>query len=126
MTADEATQLAKRICNTFRGGPPFGEWVDVFDRECGDLAIAQEVFRRLKYVTEFAPSIQRFKSEYDAIHATAPAAPAVVTLEPAGPKLTREERVQILLAAGCPERYIRASRTGTDDNGNIWIGTPLT
>lgn len=102
MTPEQATKLAKRIANCFRGSPPLAEWVDVFTHDLTDHRAALETIRRLRY-TEGALSIDRFASEYRA--ALAVDAPTVAAYD-TGPRLTREQRRDILLRNGAPVRFV--------------------
>jgi hypothetical protein len=62
MTTTEADELAKRIINTWRGGPPLTEWRDeLLPLDAGQAGTA---FARLKRTLENAPSIARFLAEY--------------------------------------------------------------
>lgn len=62
MTRDEATELAKRIINCWRGGPPLAEWIE--ELLPLDNGMASTTFVRLRRTLEHAPSVARFLAEY--------------------------------------------------------------
>lgn len=62
MTPTEATTLAKRIINTWNGGPRLDEWGDALQPL--EHEHAHEVFTKLRAQLEHAPSIARLMSEY--------------------------------------------------------------
>jgi hypothetical protein len=66
MTREEASELAKRIINCWRGGPPLAEWTDELQRL--DAGQAGTAYVRLKRELENAPSIARFIAEYRALN----------------------------------------------------------
>jgi hypothetical protein len=66
MTPDEATALAKRIINTWNGGPRLDEWTDALAHI--DEGTAGTAFVRLRSQSEHAPSIARFIATCRAIH----------------------------------------------------------
>ena len=65
MTAQEADDLAKRIINAWRGGPPLNDWREELARL--DAGMAGTAFVRLRRTIEDAPSIARFLAEYRAV-----------------------------------------------------------
>lgn len=66
VTPTEADTLAKRIINTWRGGPPLTEWIDVLGPlEAGRAGTA---FVRLRGDSENPPSIARFRQVYASLH----------------------------------------------------------
>lgn len=65
MTPAEADDLAKRIINCWRGGPPLTEWRDELVQL--DAGQAGTTYARLKRDLEHAPSIARFIAEYRAL-----------------------------------------------------------
>src|SRR5690606_18933814 len=65
MTDTEGDDLAKRIINAFRGGPPLAEWRDVLAKL--DAGRAGTAFVRLRGQLDYAPSIARFMAEYRAL-----------------------------------------------------------
>jgi hypothetical protein len=100
MTDPQALELARRIANCWRGGSPLAEWVDELARLDHQPALA--TFERLRRLLEFAPSIPRFLTEYRAItQATQTHPHEWPALDE--PRLTRDERMSILLANGAPE-----------------------
>jgi hypothetical protein len=66
MTHDEASALAKRIINTWHGGPALAEWVDAL--QTLNAGTAGTAFVRLRDNNETPPSIARFKATCRAIH----------------------------------------------------------
>ena len=66
MTPDAADFLAKRIINTWRGGPPITEWREQLTQL--DEGQAGTAFARLRGQLDNAPSIARFMSEYRSLH----------------------------------------------------------
>jgi hypothetical protein len=73
MTPDAAHELAKRIINTWRGGPNLTEWRD--ELETLDEGRAGTAFQRLRRTAEHAPTIARFLGEYRAIQSDDPSDP---------------------------------------------------
>lgn len=69
MTPDEADQLAKRIINTWHGGPPLAEWRDTLTEL--DAGTAGTTYVRLRAELDHAPSIARYLSEYRTLHTPA-------------------------------------------------------
>jgi hypothetical protein len=65
MSPAEADDLAKRIINTWRGGPPLVEWRQELEQM--DAGTAGTAYMRLKRTMEHAPSIARFWGEYNAL-----------------------------------------------------------
>lgn len=65
MTSDQADQLAKRIINCWRGGPPLAEWRDLLATL--DEGAAGTAFVRLRNELDNAPSIARFRQECNAL-----------------------------------------------------------
>jgi hypothetical protein len=70
----EATDLAKRIINCWRGGPPLTEWIDELKRL--DAGMAGTAYIRLRREHEHAPSIARFLAEYRGVHGPTDSQPA--------------------------------------------------
>lgn len=68
MTPAEALDLARRIKNTWYGGPPVNEWAT--ELESLDTGRAGTTYARMKRTVENAPSIARFLAEYRAITTT--------------------------------------------------------
>lgn len=66
MTPTEATTLAKRIINTWNGGPRLDEWVDALTEL--DAGMSGTAFIRLRNQSEHAPSIARFMATCRAVH----------------------------------------------------------
>jgi hypothetical protein len=66
MTPAEATDLAKRIINVWRGGPPLSEWVDTL--EPLEAGAAGTAFIRLRRDEVDAPSIARYHAVYRSLH----------------------------------------------------------
>lgn len=69
MTLTEATELAKRIINTWRGGPPLTEWTDVLLEL--DAGTAGTAFIRLRNDTDHTPTIARYLAIYRSLHTPA-------------------------------------------------------
>lgn len=65
MTPTEADTLAKRIINTWRGGPPLTEWANLLEQlQAGRAGTA---FIRLRDELEHAPTIARFRTAYRSV-----------------------------------------------------------
>lgn len=69
MTPLEADMLAKRIINTWRGGPPLTEWVGVLTTL--DYGTAGTCFVRLRDDLEHAPSIAKWMHTYKSLRTPA-------------------------------------------------------
>lgn len=72
MNHEAADALAKRIINTWRGGPPLQDWVDTLDPL--DEGTAGTAYIRLRNENENAPSIAVFMRQYRSLE-TATTAP---------------------------------------------------
>lgn len=70
MTPAEADALAKRIINSFRGGPPLADWVEELTRL--DAGRAGTAYARLRATLDHAPTIARFMVEYNALDTERP------------------------------------------------------
>lgn len=66
MTPAEADQLAKRIINTFHGGPPLDDWREELARL--DAGQAGTAYARLRSKLDNAPSIAKFLAEYHSLN----------------------------------------------------------
>lgn len=108
MNRDDANQLAKRICNAMRTTTPHAEWADYLVG-LDDHQRATNVFERLRGREEFAPSFKRFSDEYRALAFLAKPAPEATETEP---RLTREQRLELLIAGGAPRKIV--DRSGLD------------
>lgn len=62
MTPTEADELAKRIINTWHGGPPLKDWIETLDTL--DAGTAGTAYIRLRAETEHAPTIARYVAVY--------------------------------------------------------------
>ena len=69
MTPDDVDFLAKRIINSFRGGPPLQDWREELARL--DAGRAGTAYERLRRHSD-APSIKRFLDEYNALDTDRP------------------------------------------------------
>ena len=70
MTTDEANDLAKRIINTWRSGPPLDVWREELARL--DAGTAGTAYAKLRRTIEHAPSIARFLAEYNSLSTDRP------------------------------------------------------
>lgn len=66
MNTVEADDLAKRIINTWRSGPPLDVWREELHRL--DAGTAGTAYAKLRRTAEHAPSIAKFLAEYHALH----------------------------------------------------------
>lgn len=85
MTRDEAEQLAKRIINTWRGGPPLADWVQIL--EPLEHGYAGTTYVRLRAQDENPPTIARFLATYRGVRGPTDTAPRRET----GEFITRDE-----------------------------------
>jgi hypothetical protein len=70
MTPAEADALAKRIINTWRGGPPLREWIDTLQPL--DAGTAGTAYIRLRGTSDQAPTIARYTAVYASLHTKPP------------------------------------------------------
>lgn len=68
MTETEATELAKRIINTWRGGPNLQDWTE--ELTTLNQGQAGTTYHRLRRTLEHAPSVARFLAEYRTLDTT--------------------------------------------------------
>jgi hypothetical protein len=78
MTPTEADALAKRIINTWRGGPPLREWIDTLQPL--DAGTAGTAYIRLRGTSDQAPTIARYTAVYASLH-TKPSSDTTHTCE---------------------------------------------
>jgi hypothetical protein len=102
MTDPQALELARKIVSRWRFQAPLEDWVAELARL--DHDVATTAYGKLRGLLEDpGPSIPRFKSECRAIAQASTQHPHEwPTLDE--PRLTRDERMSILLANGAPER----------------------
>lgn len=106
MTRDDANDLAKRICNTWRGNIPHSEWADYligFDAEQ-----ASRAYMRLRARIEYMPTLKQFGDECRTVARLADAVSAPET-EPPAPRLSREKRIEILTRNGAKRSIVDAA-----------------
>lgn len=70
MNSTEADALAKRMINSFRGGPPLADWVEELTPL--DVGRAGTAYARLRSTLDHAPTVARFMVEYNALDTERP------------------------------------------------------
>lgn len=70
MTPTDADTLAKRIINTWRGGPPLRDWTEVLTPL--DAGRAGTAYARLRARNDHPPSIAQYIAEYNQLDTARP------------------------------------------------------